>query len=44
MQYDEAIQLIVVGESTVGKTSILYKYADNMFNEKHLATVGKHNV
>jgi hypothetical protein len=26
MQADEKIQLIVVGESSVGKTSILFKY------------------
>jgi len=35
MQFDEKIQLIIVGESTVGKTSLLYKYSEGFFNEKH---------
>ena len=32
MQADEKIQLIVVGESSVGKTSILFKYNINFLN------------
>jgi GTPase SAR1 family protein len=27
MKFDEKIQLIIVGESSVGKTSLLYKYS-----------------
>lgn len=40
MKLESKIQLIVVGESCVGKTSLLYKYSQDCFIEKHLATVG----
>ena len=40
MELESKIQLIVVGESCVGKTSLLYKYSQDCFIEKHLATVG----
>jgi GTPase SAR1 family protein len=41
MKFDEKIQLIIVGESSVGKTSFLYKYTQGVFTHQHLATVGK---
>jgi small GTP-binding protein len=40
MKFDEKIQLIIVGESSVGKTSLLYKYTQGFFTNQHLATVG----
>ena len=40
MNYDEKYQLLIIGDSTVGKTSILCRYTDNIFNENYLATVG----
>lgn len=40
MKYDDKIQLIMIGESSVGKTSILYKYTQGFFTSQHLATVG----
>ena len=40
MKKDSKIQLIVVGESCVGKTSLLYKYSQGCFTQDHLATVG----
>lgn len=40
MQFDSKIQLIIVGESCVGKTSLLYKYSQGLFTKNHLATVG----
>lgn len=40
MKFDDKIQLIMVGESCVGKTSILYKYTQGLFTNQHLATVG----
>lgn len=40
MKFDEKIQLIIVGESSVGKTSLLYKYTQGVFTNQHLATVG----
>ena len=40
MKLESKIQLIVVGESCVGKTSLLYKYSQGCFTQEHLATVG----
>ena len=40
MKLESKIQLIVVGESCVGKTSLLYKYSQGFFTQEHLATVG----
>ena len=36
MQYD----VLIIGDSTVGKTSILLKYLDNFFPTEHIATIG----
>lgn len=40
MQFDEKIQLIIIGESRVGKTSLLYQYTQNRFSNQYLSTVG----
>ena len=40
MNYDDKCQLLIIGNSTVGKTSILSKYSSKQFNENYLATVG----
>ena len=40
MNYDDKCQLLIIGDSTVGKTSILSKYSSKTFNENYLATVG----
>ena len=40
MTYDERIQLIMVGESGVGKTSLIRRYTNNIFNTNHLETIG----
>ena len=40
MAYDEKIQLIMVGESGVGKTSLIRRYTNNIFNSNHLETIG----
>ncbi len=40
MQFDSKIQLIIVGETCVGKTSLLYQYSHGLFTKNHLATVG----
>jgi small GTP-binding protein len=34
------IKLIVVGDASTGKTSIIKRYVDNYFSEEHKATVG----
>ena len=33
-------KLIIIGDTEVGKTSMLLKYIDNYFPEKHLSTIG----
>ena len=43
MNYDEKCQLLIIGDSTVGKTSILSRFANGTFNTNYLATVGLDN-
>ena len=43
MNYDEKCQLLIIGDSTVGKTSILSRYTNGIFNSNYLATVGLDN-
>lgn len=41
------LKLLLLGESNVGKTTILSKYVDNIFSEAHINTIGvecKHKV
>ena len=40
MTYDEKIQLILIGESGVGKTSLIRRYTNNIFNSSHIETIG----
>ena len=40
MNYDKKCQLLIIGDSTVGKTSILNRYTNGEFNTNYLATVG----
>ncbi len=40
MNYDKKVQLLIIGDSTVCKTSILSRYTNGDFNPHYLATVG----
>ena len=40
MNYDKKVQLLIIGDSTVGKTSILSRYTNGDFNPHYLATEG----
>lgn len=38
--YDANYKLILIGDSRVGKTSIIYRYVDNVFSNSLLHTIG----
>ena len=40
MNYDYSAQLLIIGDSSVGKTSILTRYSNGTFKEDYIATVG----
>lgn len=40
MSSDIILKVLTLGESTVGKTSIILKYTDNIFNSDQVATIG----
>jgi GTPase SAR1 family protein len=37
--YDERIRVMLLGDSNVGKTSILKRYCKNQFSESYISTV-----
>ena len=39
-EYDYLIKFLALGDSGVGKTSVLYQYTDGVFNPKFISTVG----
>ena len=40
MNYDKTCQILIIGDSSVGKTSIISRYTNGTFKEEYLATVG----
>jgi Ras-related protein Rab-1A len=38
--YDYVVKVVVIGDSAVGKTSLLLRYADDAYDDKYLATIG----
>ena len=40
MNYDKTCQILLLGDSSVGKTSLISRYANGIFKEEYLATVG----
>ena len=41
IQYDMLFKLLLIGDSGVGKTCILFRYADDTFKTTFIATIGK---
>ena len=40
MKYDKICQILIIGDSSVGKTSLLTRYTNGTFKPEYLATVG----
>ena len=40
MNYDKTCQILLIGDRSVGKTSLIQRYANGIFKEEYLATVG----
>lgn len=39
-QYDLLFKLLLIGDSGVGKTCILYRFSDDAFNATFISTIG----
>ena len=39
-EYDYLFKIVIVGNSSVGKSSILRRFSDDSFQESYLATIG----
>lgn len=42
--FDYLIKLILIGDSGVGKTCFLLRFADDNFTSSHISTIGKHRL
>jgi len=40
LEYDYLFKIIVIGDSQVGKSSVILRFSDNSFNESYLSTIG----
>ena len=38
--YDHLFKLLIIGDSGVGKSSLLVRFADNMFSGNYITTIG----
>ena len=38
--YDYLFKLLLIGNSSVGKSSLILRFTDNIFNERFLPTIG----
>jgi Ras-related protein Rab-1A len=39
-EFDALYKIVLIGESNTGKTSMLLRFADEVFNENYLCTIG----
>lgn len=40
MEYDKLYKIVIIGDSSVGKSSILLRYCDGIFNDTYISTIG----
>ena len=40
MNYDKTLQILIIGDSLVGKTCLIQRYANGIFKEDYIGTVG----
>lgn len=40
IDFDALYKIVLIGESNTGKTSMLVRFADNIFTENYLCTIG----
>lgn len=40
MTSNTTIKLVIIGDSTVGKTSFLLRYTDDYYSQDHMTTIG----
>lgn len=41
-EIDYLLKILILGDSSVGKTSILLKFCDDKFNPNHMPTIGNY--
>ncbi len=39
--FDGYFKILIIGESGVGKTCLCLRFTDDVFEDKHIATIGK---
>ena len=40
--YDYLFKLLLIGDSGVGKTCVLFRFSEDAFNATFISTIGKH--
>lgn len=40
MDYDYLFKIIIIGDSGIGKSSILFRFTDDVYNESYISTIG----